>query len=89
MGPMMVVFEVHVSPGSDPASILSAEAMRETQAQVMTVEEAKQVGFGGLPEAPSDRVVRLIAVAKRDAPWIQRVMETNEAVGAFRVHEVG
>jgi hypothetical protein len=86
---MMVVFEVHMAPGSDPSGILSAETLRETQAQVMTLEEAKKVGFAGLPEPPADRVVGLIAVAKRDAQWVQRALETNEAVGGFRVHEVG
>jgi hypothetical protein len=86
---MMVVFEVHMAPGSDPGGILSAETLRETQAQVMTLDEAKKVGFGGLPEPPPDRLVRLIAVAKRDAQWIQRALEINEAVGGFRVHEVG
>ncbi len=64
---MMVVFEVHVAPGSDPTRILSAETMRETQAQVMTFDEAKKVGFNGLPETPAGHEVRLVAVAKRDA----------------------
>lgn len=84
---MLVVFEVFVAPGADPAHIISAETKRETQAQVMTMDEARKVGFGGLPD-PGDKVVRLIAVAKRDAPWIHRALETNEAVGGFRVHEV-
>ncbi len=86
---MMVVYEVHMAPGSDPSGILSAETLRETQAQVMTLDEAKKVGFSGLPEPPADRVVCLIAVSKRDAQWIQRALETNETVGGFRVHEVG
>ncbi len=88
MAAMMVVFEVHVVPGSDPAGILSAETLRETQAQVMTFADAKKVGFSGLPDPPSDHEVRLIAVAKRDAPWIQRALETNEAVGQFRMFDV-
>ncbi len=85
---MMVVFEVHVAPGSDPSRILSAEAQRETQAQVMTFDEAKKVGFNGLPAPPADHEVRLIAVAKRDAKWIQKALETNEAVGQFRMFDV-
>ncbi len=88
MGRMMVVFEVHVAPGSDPESILSAEARRDTQAQVMTVAEARKVGFAGLPDPPEGHEVRLIAVAKRDAPWIHRAMETCEAVGQFRMFDV-
>jgi hypothetical protein len=85
---MMVVFEVHVAPGSDAATILSAETARETQAQVMTLDEARKVGFAGLPAAPSDHEVRLIAVAKRDAKWIQRALEGNEAVATFGMVEV-
>jgi hypothetical protein len=85
---MMVVFEVHIAPGSDPAHIISSEVKRETQAQVMTLDEARKVGFGGLPEPPPGREVRLIAVAARDKPWIIRALEGNEAVGGFKVHEV-
>jgi hypothetical protein len=88
MAAMMVVFEVHVAPGSDPDGILSAETKQETAAQVMTYDEARKVGFNGLPAAPADHEVRLIAVAKRDAAWIQRALETNEAVGQFRMFDV-
>jgi hypothetical protein len=86
-GEMMVVFEVFLAPGADPEKLLSKETLLETKAQVMTVNEARKVGFAGLPD-PGDKEVRLIAVAKRDAPWIHRAMETSEAVGGFRVHEV-
>jgi hypothetical protein len=53
----------------------------------MTVDEARKVGFAGLQESPG-KEVRLIAVAKRDATWIHRALENNEAVGAFRMHDV-
>jgi hypothetical protein len=85
---MMVVFEVHVVPGSDPTSILTAETLRDTQAQVMTRTEAQKVGFSGLPEAPADHEVRYVAVAKRDANRIQRAFEANDAVGLFRAFDV-
>jgi hypothetical protein len=85
---MMVVFEVHIAQGSDPATLLTPETLRETAAQVMTFAEAKQVGFAGLGDAPADHEVRLVAVAKRDAAWIQRSLEANEGVAQFRVHEV-
>jgi hypothetical protein len=85
---MMVVFEVHVAPGADPEHILSKEQLRETQAQVMTLDEARKVGFGGLPEPPPGKQVRLIAVARRDAAWVHRALETSEAVGTFRAHDV-
>ncbi|APR83117.1 Hypothetical protein A7982_08466 [Minicystis rosea] len=86
---MMVVFEVYLAPGADPSQLLSAETLRETGAQVMTIDDARKVGFSGLPDPPAGTEVRLIAVAKRDAPWIHRAMETNDAAATFRVHEVG
>ena len=88
MGPMMVVFEVHVVPGCDPQNILTLETMRDTHAQVMSRDEATKVGFGGLPEPPADHEVRYVAVAKRDASRIQRSFESNETVGLFRMFDV-
>ncbi|MFO0587038.1 MAG: hypothetical protein U0441_05860 [Polyangiaceae bacterium] len=85
---MLTVFEVHLAPGADPDAILTEETVRSTQAQIMTLDDAKKVGFGGLPPAPPGREVRLIAVARRDARWIQRALESSEAVGVFNVHEV-
>jgi len=85
---MMMVFEVFLAPGAREHQLLSDELKRETQAQVMTLDDARKVGFAGLPEPPPNTEVRLIAVARRDAPWVQRTLETNEAVGSFRVHEV-
>jgi len=84
---MMVVFEVFLATGSDPARLLTEETKRETKAQVMTMDEARKVGFQGIPDTPGHEV-RLIAVAKRDAPWIHRALEGNEVVASFRVHEV-
>lgn len=84
---MMVVFEVFMAPGADPETLLSAETLRDTKAQIMTVDDARKVGFGGLRDY-GDQVVRLVAVAKRDAPWIHRALETNEAVGRFSVNDV-
>jgi alanyl-tRNA synthetase len=89
MDVMLIVFEVHLVPGADAADLLSAETIQSTHAQIMTVEEAKKVGFAGLPEPPPGKEVRLVAVAKRDAGWIHRALETSEAVGGFHVHEVG
>lgn len=85
---MLAVFEVYLAPGSDASDLLSKETIHATQAQIMTLAEAKKVGFGGLPEAPPGKEVRLIAVARRDANWIHRALETSEACAGFRVHEV-
>ena len=86
---MLMVFEVYFVPGTDPDALLSAEVKRETKAQVMTFAEAAAVGFGGLPApASGSGETRLIAVNKRDASWINRLLETSESVAGFRVHEV-
>ena len=55
----------------------------------MTHAEAGKVGFGGLPAPPADHEVRFVAVAARDAAWIQRALEGNEGVAGFKLHEVG
>ncbi len=85
---MLALFEVYLAPGADASELLSAETLRSTQAQVMTPAEAKKVGFGGLPEPPAGKEMRLIAVAWRDRAWIHRALETSEAVAGFQVHEV-
>lgn len=84
---MMVVFEVFLAPGADPATLLTKETLKETKAQVMSVEDARKVGFAGLP-AYGDKEVRLIAVGKADAQWIQRALESNEGVARFSVNDV-
>lgn len=84
---MMVIFEVFLAPDADPESLLTEEQRRETQAQVMTPDEARKVGFANIPVSPG-KEVRLVAVAKRDAGWIHRSLESNDAVGSFRIHDV-
>jgi hypothetical protein len=85
---MLVVFEVILAKGGDPEALLSEEALDDTQAQVMTIEEAKAVGFSSAQPDPKGREVRLIAVAPRDAQYVQRRLEANDGVQAFKVHEV-
>jgi hypothetical protein len=85
---VLVVFEVIVAAGHDPDALLSDEVLRETQAQVMTLEQAAAVGFSGARPDPKGRALRLIAVAPRDAQFVQRRLEANDAVSSFRPHEV-
>jgi hypothetical protein len=85
---MMVVFEVFVAPGSDPNTLITEETKKDTAAQVMTVDEARKVGFAGLPAPPAGVEVRLIAVRKVDAARVHRQLETNEGVASFRMHDV-
>lgn len=87
MGSMsLTVFEVHMAPGSTEEELISAEVQKETNAQVMTVAQARKVGFGGLPDLGPN--VRLIAVASRDQSFIQKRLEGSNAVAGFRVHHV-
>lgn len=85
---MIVVFEVYLVRGADPGALLTEAIKRETNAQIMTLDEARKVGFAGLPDVEGEEV-RLIAVAKKDAPWIHRTMETSEVVKSFRMYDVG
>jgi hypothetical protein len=83
---VLSVFEVHLTPGADGSGILSEEIQRETMAQMMTVEDAAAVGFSGrLPEGSN---VRLIAVAPRDARWIEQALERAPTVTSFAKHDV-
>lgn len=86
---MLKVFEVHLVAGADPAQIIGASTLDETQAQIMTLAEAKAVGFVGMKEAPAGLEVRLVAVAARDAPWIARALEQSDAVKGFNIHDAG
>jgi hypothetical protein len=85
---MMTVFEVHLAEGARASDVLSDEILRETNAQMMTLDEAKSVGFQGIEALAGAGEVRLIAVARRDAPWIHRSLETSDAVASFRMHDV-
>ncbi|WP_437634394.1 hypothetical protein [Sorangium sp. So ce854] len=85
---MMTVFEVYLAEGTGSADLLSAEVLKETGAQIMTLKEAEMVGFQGLQALDGAGDVRLIAVAARDAPWIHRSLEGSRAVVSFRAHQV-
>jgi len=86
---MLHVFEVYLTPVADPEALLSEESRRESGAQVMTYAEAQAVGFAGLPAPAEGKVLRLVAVAPRDAQWVHRQLESNPDVTSYRVHEVG
>lgn len=85
---MLNVFVVQIAPGHDPDKLLSEETVKETMAQVMTPDEARAVGFAGVPESAGGEV-RLVAVAARDARWVQRALEANPGVTSYKVSEVG
>jgi hypothetical protein len=85
---MLVLFVVHLAPGADASTLLTEQTLIDTQAQVMTADEARKAGFDGLPqELPPN--VRLIAAHDRDRRRIVNGLEASPAASSFSVHEVG
>ncbi len=81
----VIVFEVHLTPGSDDSDLLSAEVRQETMAQVMTTTEAKAMGFSGFGDDPN---LRLVAVTEKDERWIEKALERAPNVTGYRAHRV-
>lgn len=51
-------------------------------------DEARRLGFDGVPDPPDGKDLRLIVVAQRYVPWIHRSLDASDAVLSFRVHPV-
>ena len=87
---MLTLFEVFVVPGpkAEGTSLLSAEVIELTKAQVMTPEEAEALGFSGLPADPQNRKRVFVACSPTHARMIHARLEGSALVGAFRMHEV-
>ncbi len=84
---MLVMFIVYVAPGQNPALLLTEETLKDTQAQVMTTDQARKVGFEGLPaELGAD--VRVIVVNNRDKGRILNNLEASPAAARFSVHDI-
>ena len=81
----MIVFEVHLTPGSDDSELLSAQIRQETMAQVMTTTEAKAVGFDGFGDDPN---LRLVAVTEKDKGWVEKALERAPNITGYRAHQV-
>ena len=84
---MLAVFEVYLVPGADGSELLSAETVRATAAQIMTLDEGQKVGVGGLPAPPPGKDVRLGAVGWRARAWMHRALEGSVAVAGCQGHE--
>jgi hypothetical protein len=85
---MLIVFSILLVPGTDGKTLLSAETIQDTNAQVMTYAEAKAVGFNEVPEQDAQENVIFIVVDRKDAPWINRSLEVNENIVSYKIHEV-
>lgn len=86
---MHVAFVVHIPTGTDRETLLSEETKRETQAVVMSLEDAVKMGFAasGVQTKPGHDLA-LIIVARRDAPWISRALEGSPGVSGFQMVDV-
>jgi len=84
---MMVVFEVFLRPAQDADKLFTEATLKETNAVVMTLPEAEKL-IQGVKADSKGREQRFVTVAKRDAPWIQRALETSPMVSGFSMHDV-
>lgn len=86
---MHVAFVVHLAQGTDLEGLLSDETKRDTQAVVMSLEDAAKMGFAtsGVQVHPGHQAA-LIVVAKRDAARIHRTLEGLESVSGFQQLDV-
>ncbi len=89
MRPMHVAFVVHVVQGTDLDGLLTEETKRDTQAVVMSLEDAAKMGFAtsGVQVQPGHEAA-LIVVAQRDAARISRTLEGIGAVSGFQQVDV-
>lgn len=89
---MHVMIEAYLVSGSAPGAtgvgLFTDETLTDTQAQVMTRDQAAALGFGGLPEAPAGVSQLFIVVSKGDERRIINALESNPEVAKFAVHEV-
>jgi hypothetical protein len=86
---MLIVFELYVRPGFDKDSFLSEESRRETEARVLTREEAENAGLSGLPEPQHPGEVRYVLVNARHRRWVERAIDAAPEITGFNVHDVG
>ncbi len=87
----MTLFEVFVVSGElaiVKEKLLSEEVIQETNAQVMTQDEAAAVGFAGIPDDPEGRPRLFVACGERDARLIHTRLEASPLCGAFKIHNL-
>ena len=85
----MILYEVFLVEGSEGSTVLSAEALEESGAQIFTPQEAAIVGLQGIPDDPEDRPRVLIACSPGNSQFIATRLEASAAVGTFKLHEMG
>lgn len=85
---MLHVFVATIAPGRDPDKLLTEETQQETQAQVMTPDEAAAVGFKGIaaPRAPPRWPG--LPPSPRATPAGSTALEANPGVTSYKVSEI-
>lgn len=86
---MDVLFEVILAPAARVEHLLTEETLRDTQAQIITREEAEQLGVHSITDDPHGRDRGFIAVNKLNERYLQNELETHHEVADFRVHTLG
>ncbi len=84
----MVVFEVYLTPGANPEELFTPETLKETQAKVMTLEEAQRAGLDGFQRSNHPGDLRLVLCDDREARFVHMRLEGSGIVSSFRGHEV-
>jgi hypothetical protein len=85
---MHVMIELYLAPSASAEGLFTQETLDDTQAQIMTPEQAAAVGLQGLPDDPEGRSRLLVVVGKADERRILNVLEASPEVTNFRVHDV-
>ena len=85
---MHVMIELYLAPSASGEGLFTQETLDDTQAQIMTPEQAVAVGLKGLPADPEGRSRLLVVVGKTDERRILNVLEASPEVTNFRVHDV-
>lgn len=84
----MVVFEVYLTPGANPDELFTAETVAETEAKVMTLEQAERAGLSGFQRSDHPGELRLVLCDDRQARFVHMRLEGSGIVSSFRGHEV-
>jgi hypothetical protein len=82
------VFSILLVSDTDGKTLLSAETIQDTNAQVLTYAEARAFGFEELLELDARENVIFIVVHEKNATWINRSLEGNENVVSYKIDEV-
>ena len=85
---MLIVIEVYVEMAADADALLSDEVRLQTNAKIMTLQQAEAAGFSGFQPQLDNGQYRVIKVEKPDSQWVLRSLENHASVIGYQVHEL-